>query len=225
MMDLSEIKRYVFEYADSNMYIITKNRSALVIDPNISENALQYLYDNNVLEINVILTHEHYDHTSGLTWLCERFKSTVICQEQTALSLRDGKNNRPIIVASSRMDRLPKSEIKQIVSNLPQNYSYKPDVTFTEEFSILWQGHKIHMISAPGHSKGSCCIEIDDNVVATGDSLILNTPVITRFLGGSLEQYENITAPYLRKIKDNTLILPGHGEMFFMKEARCSEKN
>ncbi len=224
-MDLSEIKRYVFEYADSNMYVIAKNRHALVIDPNISENALQYLQVNNVSEITVLLTHEHYDHTSGLTWLCGKFKCTVICQTETDKSLRGGKNSRPIIVASARMNKLPRSELRQIVSDLPQNYSYKPDTTFTDEFNISWQGHKIHMISTPGHSKGSCCIEIDDNVVATGDSLILNVPVITRFLGGSLEQYENITAPYLRKVKDNVMILPGHGKMFFMKEARCNEKN
>ncbi len=224
-MELSKIKRYVFEYADSNMYVIAENSNALVIDPNVSESALQYLRVNDVLDITLLLTHEHYDHTSGLIWLCERFRCIVICHKETDISLRGGKNSRPIIVASARMNKLPRSELMQIVSSLPQNYSYKTDITFTDDFSILWQGHKIHMISTPGHSKGSCCIEIDDNVVATGDSLIFNTPVITRFSGGSIEQYENITAPYLRKIKDNALILPGHGKMFFMEETRCDEKN
>ena len=61
------------------MYVTVSGNGALVIDPNVSENALSYLTENNIECITVLLTHEHYDHTSGLTWLCGKFKSTVIC--------------------------------------------------------------------------------------------------------------------------------------------------
>ncbi len=108
--------------------------------------------------------------------------------------------------------------------NLPQNYRYDPDITFADQYDILWQKHNVHIVSTPGHSKGSCCIEIDDNIVATGDSLIWNTPVITRFPGGSRDQFCEKTLPYLNKIKNDVLILPGHGRMFYMREVRGSEK-
>lgn len=215
-MNLSEIKRYVFEYANSNMYVVADNGSALIIDPNISESALQYLQSRAVSEITVLLTHEHYDHTSGLTWLCEKYKSTVICHEETALSLSKGRNNRPIVIASTRQALMSTEALKDFVRSLPQGYLYNADITFSQQYGFVWKDHKIRMVSCPGHSRGSCCIEIDDNIVATGDSLILNTPVITRFPGGDKEQYESITVPYLRKIKSDTLILPGHGETFIM---------
>lgn len=213
-------KRYVFPYANSNMYITTENLSALVIDPNISEEALKYLISENVCNVTVLLTHEHYDHTSGLTWLMSHFSGKVICHEETAKSLREGKNNRPVIIASNRMDKLSGSEIKTLVHSLPQGYRYDPDITFTDIYSFDWQGHSIKMVPCPGHSRGSCCIELDGSVMATGDSLILRTPVITRLPGGSMELYQNITRPYLNGISDEMLILPGHGESFHMKESR-----
>ena len=217
-MNKGDIKRYVFEYADSNMFVMISDNSALVIDPNISQSALKYLRENHISEITVMLTHEHYDHTSGLTWLCGKFKSNVICHTETAVSLQSGKNNRPVMIASQRFKTLPRDEIKKITDNLPQKYTYDPDITFSNKFGFEWHGHEINLISTPGHSKGSCCIEIDDSIVATGDSLIFNTPVVTRFLGSSIEQFENITLPYLKRIKGDTLILPGHGDMFYMKE-------
>lgn len=107
--------------------------------------------------------------------------------------------------------------LKDFVRSLPQGYLYESDITFSQRYDFVWEEHKIRIVSCPGHSKGSCCIEIDDNIVATGDSLILNTPVITKFPGGSKEQYESITVPYLKKIKNDARILPGHGDTFAMR--------
>lgn len=213
-MNLSEVKRYKFRYAGSNMYVIAKNGSALVIDPNISEDAVNYLNSKNVSRVTVLLTHEHYDHTSGLIYLCEKFKSTVICHEETALSLSSGRNNRPMVIPSKMRKAMTDEELKEFARSLPHGYLYKADITFSERYGFIWEGHKIRMISTPGHSKGSCCIEIDDNIIATGDSLILDTPVITRFPGGSRELFDSVTAPYLKRIKSDTAILPGHGEAF-----------
>lgn len=216
---MTAFRRYVFAYAESNMYVFCENESALVIDPNVSEEALAYLKENNVREITVLLTHEHYDHTSGLTWLASKFDSIVICQENTAVSLKNGKNNRPIIIASNRMDKMSASDIKELVKTLPHGYRYDADISFTDEYCFSWEGHDIRMVSCKGHSKGSCCIELG-GVIATGDSLIRDTPVITRFRGGSAQDYKAVTLPYLKQIDGDTLILPGHGEPFFMKEER-----
>lgn len=220
MTNIDAIKKYVFIYASSNMYIIVSNQKALIIDPNISVEAMEYLLNEKVSEIVVLLTHEHYDHTSGLNWICSKFKSTVICHSETARSLREGKNNRPIVIASRRMITSTSETLKELVHDLPQGYKYDADITFSDTYSFIWEEHKIHMVSLPGHSKGGCCIEIDDNVVATGDLLIYNTSVITRFPGGSEEEYKKYTVPYLDRISDNTLIIPGHGNVFYMKEMR-----
>ncbi len=213
------VKRFPFPYAGSNMYIIVCGKKALVIDPNVSEDALNYLKASCVDELTVLLTHEHYDHTSGLTWISGKFKSTVICHEITAQSLIKGKNNCPIIIASSRLGEYSKEEVKIITASLPQNYRYEPDITFTNEYCFTWLGHRIKMTSTPGHSLGSCCIAIDDDIVATGDSLINGTKVITRLFGGSEKDFQEKTVPYLRKISPEAFILSGHGDPFIYKDA------
>ena len=218
-MHSGSIKQYIFDLAGSNMYVIAENDEALVIDPHVSSDALESLKNADIKHITVLLTHEHYDHTSGLTWLCSHFDSTVICHEQTAVSLKNGKNSRPLVVAASRMNKHSPEEIKAVMRSLPQGYRYNADITFSDEYKFVWSGHNIRMISCAGHSKGSCCIEIDNDTIATGDSLILNEPVITRFVGGSEEQYKTITLPYLNSISDDTLILPGHGKSFYMRES------
>lgn len=225
-MNKELIKKYVFGFPNSNMYVIAENGSALVIDPNISNDALSYMISNSVDKVTVLLTHEHYDHTSGLAWLTSQLDCTVICHEQTAVSLKKGKNNRPALIALNKKEELPKERVMEVLRGLPQGFFCDPDITFTDDYVFEWEGHMIKMIACPGHSPGSCCIELDSDTVATGDSLILNTPVITRFPGGSEEEFRAKTLGYLEGLSDDTYILPGHGETFYMKEERQRhEKN
>lgn len=215
MTNFDAIKKYVFSYANSNMYIIVSNKKALIIDPNVSAEAMEYLISERVSEIVVLLTHEHYDHTSGLNWICSKFRNTVICHSETAKSLENGRNNRPIMLAATCKDSNKKEELRTFIDTLPKGYRYTADITFSDEYKFEWQGHFVNMTSTPGHSLGSCCIAIDNNVVATGDSLIKNTPIITRFPGGSKEIFDSVTVPYLKKINRDTFIIPGHGDCFF----------
>lgn len=80
------------------------------------------------------------------------------------------------------------------------------------------------MIATPGHSKGSCCIEVDSKYVFTGDSLIQDIPVITRYPGGSMEEYERQTVPYLEKLSEEAFIMPGHGVPCNMGKLKYKER-
>ena len=110
------------------------------------------------------------------------------------------------------------TDFREMLSRLPEGYVCTADEIFTEVLNTEWNGYTIEMIYTPGHSPGSCCIRIDNMYVFTGDSLILDTPVITRFPGGSLELYESETLPFLRNLPGDTVILPGHGAPFCLKE-------
>lgn len=195
------------------MFACFSGDSALIIDPHISDQALDDLKSTHIQNAVVLLTHEHYDHTSGVNWIGELFTSNVICQRYTAESLRLGKNNRPIVMAANCIQHEAPA-IRAYIKSLPAGYTYQADTVFDEELSFSWQGHLIRLVHTPGHSPGSCCIEIDDNVVATGDSLLKDVRTITRFPGGSSEDYHMYTVPYLKNLMEHTYILPGHGEPF-----------
>ena len=217
-MGMQDVQQFVFPRIGSNMFLWTAGTDALVIDPHVSEDALQSLLREQVQRVKILLTHEHYDHTSGLLWLCERFPCQVICHEETARSLRDGKNNRPALFATGFMGRQMDPEDRAFLAALPKNYRYDPQITFSDEYAFSWCGTQIRMVHIPGHSPGSCCIELGSEAVATGDTLIYDIPVITRFPGGSNEIYDRCAIPYLNRLADGMLILPGHGKMFLFGE-------
>lgn len=208
------MRRYIFPAYESNMYVHISGSHALVIDPHMSGEALAELEDRGVKSAHILLTHEHYDHTSGVNWLAGIIESTVICQSAAAVSLKRGRDNRPVVLAAKCIASQRSDDMRAYLRSLPSGYVYSADKVFDEEAVFDWQGHQVHMVHTPGHSPGSCCIEIDDRMIATGDSLLPHAPVITRVPGGSLEEYERCTAPYLSRIADGMLIFPGHGEPF-----------
>ena len=63
---MSKIKCFKFPYIYSNMYILLEGRKALVIDPVVSNEGIQYLEGKRVEHITMLLTHEHFDHTNGI---------------------------------------------------------------------------------------------------------------------------------------------------------------
>ena len=74
----------VFEYIDSNMYIMIENNKALIIDPHQNDEVYNLLHMNNIIDITVLLSHEHPDHISGLKWLKDNFNTTIISTKETS---------------------------------------------------------------------------------------------------------------------------------------------
>lgn len=211
--NMNNFFRFVLKYSKSNMYLLVENHQALVIDPNKSMEALSILREKDVEHIHIMLTHEHFDHITGVNWLKEQFNTTVICQKQCAESIAVAKNNRPFVFIPMVEDKTEqeKREIISFFDALPSD-AIKTDIAFDEEYDFTWQGHKIKLVSCPGHSPGSALINFANIHVFTGDYMIPNTPVILRFPGGDKEKYEKKTLPVLLGMSDVLMVMPGHGE-------------
>ena len=214
--------RFESEFVGTNMYLTISGDEALIVDPHFDKQADDLLKERSVRKITVFLTHEHPDHTHGLPWLKENFDTAVICQEQCAASIGVEKNNRPYLITFvlSQRDKENGTYLLDKFKRTVRPYAFKADKTFDKELDYNWIGHRFHFRHTPGHSKGSCCITVNDAAVFTGDSLIFDTSVITRFPGGSKEDFETKTKPYLNTFADETIVLAGHGKTFKMKEAR-----
>lgn len=213
---------FKFEPVNSNMYIIIICNNAIVIDPVHSQEAIDYLNKKNIVNVLILLTHEHYDHTNGIPNLINNYNCKIICHSKCGIALEKGKNNRPIIIASMIMSNLV-SDLSFSIDKLPSNYFVTPDETFEVMKEFFWKGYLIRMVSTPGHTSGSCCIEFDNKYVFTGDTLILNEKVITRFPTGSKEEFKNITLPYLNSLHSNYIIMPGHGNQFCIEDKYFDE--
>lgn len=216
MPDKLTIERFVVDNFLSNAYLIysdnsLKENKAIVIDPNISAELTDRIKTLDIGFLLIILTHEHFDHTTGVNGLRDKFDCNVMCQKFCAEKVATKRNNRPLSIMSGT------SDARNYLYYEP--YEISTDIAFEKELEYEWCGHKLHLVHTPGHAKGACCIEIDD-LVFVGDDMLLDKPVITRFPGGSQEEYEQITLPYLRTISDDKMIYPGHYEPFSMADTK-----
>lgn len=212
-----ELHSFSFQPIDSRMYVLISSNRALVVDPCVNEDALQLMKDRSVNEVKVLLTHEHYDHISGVNWIKENINCRVIASEKCAERLPDPKHNASaffnLLIHFSSINNNAQIEEMNVAP-----YICSADETFGEHSVFNWEDHKVEIIETPGHSKGSVCIIIDELYVFAGDSLIKEKPIITRLPGGSKKQYEEITLPFLKSLPNSSIIFPGHGEEGYLHE-------
>ena len=206
------ISSYSFYPIDSRMYIVVENKKALVIDPCVSKEAGAFLQDRNINEVTILLTHEHYDHISGVNWLREMIENVhVFCSEACGQAIKKPEEN---LSAYYEILFLGKSEeIREYVKSLNvEPYSCFADETFCEEKNFEWEGHSLTLKETPGHSKGSICIVMDEKVLFSGDTLVTGHDTILRLPGGSIKDFYQITVPYLKGLNSDIVVYPGHGD-------------
>ena len=208
-------KKHIYELIDSNMYIATEGENALIIDPNINESAILYLREKNVKDILIILTHEHYDHISGVNWLREVFPCRVLCSNACAENLKsitkNGSKFFSVLFLSEDKEKLEEAKLVKPVTCVS-------DIVFSESKKMEWNGHYIELYETPGHSSGSICIIVDHEYLFTGDSLLKELKVITKLPTGNKKKYLEYTLPFLSSLDKNLWVYPGHGEDGRLKE-------
>ncbi len=202
------------------MYVVSEGSDTLIIDPHPNKKFLDELKALKVKSVTMLLTHEHPDHTLGVNFYRQALssESSVICHSACARAVADVRNNRALIIAMKiREQAEDESSAKKILSEFNKNAKPAPiyaDIQFERDYAMKFAGHSIKFHHTPGHSKGSCCILLDSSYLFTGDSLLYDTDVITRFPGGSKSEYEERTLPYLKSLDKTIMVYPGHGRIF-----------
>ena len=178
--------------------MIIENNNALVIDPHYSDKLSSIFKNNNISDVTILLTHEHPDHTSGVKWITDNYDTTLICHENCAIAISDESNNRPILISFilAEQDKINGTNFAEEFKKHYKPYRCIADITFNRCFAYTWNSHNLKFVSTPGHSRGSCCILLDNILEFTGDSLIYGTETITRFPGGSNKDYINMNCVY-----------------------------
>ncbi|WP_322174210.1 MBL fold metallo-hydrolase [Acutalibacter caecimuris] len=196
---------------DSNMYFLPTGESALVVDPCISRELEQRMKECRITDCLILLTHEHYDHISGVNWLRGLAKCKVMCSETCGERIQDPKKNSAAYFEALFFNRDAQTQ-KRAREITDPNYTCQADVSYAGKQVFVWKGLEIELTEAPGHSPGSQIIRVGGKYYFTGDYLIPGGQVITRLPGGNRRQYETATRPYLQRIGPDSFIFPGHGE-------------
>ena len=88
------------------------------------------MQSQNIQDIIVLLTHEHYDHISGVNWLRENFPETrVVCSEACSKAIMSPHKNLSAYYEILFMGKDP--EVQEYIKNVEvPPYSCEADETF-----------------------------------------------------------------------------------------------
>lgn len=210
-MNIVQLVEPLFE---SNCYILCEGGHCVIIDPCDAVQILGAVEKEKITVDYIFLTHEHYDHVEGLNEIRANYPmAKVIASKACSMAIQKLHKN---------IDRTFKVYLYfmgKTCESVPNDYHCEAaDIEFSGDFVLDWEGHKCRFLEIPGHSKGSILIDVDQEYILTGDSLLYGKEIVTKFLGGNPKQYEGEVKPILRQIDPEITILPGHGKRFVRKE-------
>ncbi|HQC54215.1 MAG TPA: MBL fold metallo-hydrolase [Clostridia bacterium] len=188
-----KIKTFVSGILSNNTYLIFNDRSidkkeGVIIDPTgCFASARQYIIENNIELKAVMLTHGHFDHVIDVPkW--QRLGIRVFAHKQELFNLN---SDRTILMLKSL--------------NLPP-------ITIDEELSeknYVFEGIPIDVLHTPGHTKGSCCFVVGNNVFS-GDTLFFNSFGRTDFPDGDFNQMKCSLKKLFTFSEQDYNVFPGH---------------
>lgn len=181
----------------TNCFIIPGEDSrAVIIDPASVTEVEMFLNTHGLKPGTIIITHGHYDHFAG------------------AAALREKSGVR--IFAGAPDEDMYSDAAKSWADFMPVEFRpIKPDKLFAdgEEFSA--EGVKFRVMSAPGHTAGSCLLftEIDGEKAAfCGDVIFCMGVGRTDGYSGSTQEMLN-SLEKIAKLPGDFKIFPGHGSV------------
>ncbi len=211
-----EILRYASDLLSSNMYVVKEGAAAVVIDPFRSLAAAEGLAVEKIL-----LTHEHYDHISGVNLWKAATGAPVLCSRICGENLQNPRKNlaRLFDVFCDLQTWIPITE----KPDSDENYTCTADEVFEGETTFDWRGHRFRLFEMPGHSMGSIGIVLDESAFFSGDSLMKGLEIELRFPGGSRRAWKSIGARRLAEVPEGIRVFPGHFDDFILERPEGGE--
>ena len=170
----------------TNCYILEdeESKKIAVIDPgDEAGRLLSLLKEMDGQVAYILLTHGHYDHTTGVPELHAALPETKIYIHQEDAN---GTGGRIFPLAAQVKDLL----------------------FYNEGDALPLGGLTVEVLHTPGHSKGSVTLKVRD-VLFTGDTLFAGDCGRTDLRGGSWEEIL-VSLGRLGKLEGNYHVLPGH---------------
>lgn len=188
---IKEIKSFVSGMCETNSYILSdEENNCVIIDPEGSAAPyINYISQNSLKPIYIMLTHAHFDHIGAMEPLRREYGIQVLAGEKEDIVLKDPNINLTTMIGAGRSftaDRLLKDG---------------------EVFSAGRMEFKV--IFTPGHTCGSVCFLSGDTMIA-GDTLFLGSCGRTDFPTGDWKTM-NESLHLLKKLDGDYTVYSGHG--------------
>lgn len=138
----------------NNLFFIPAGEDWIVIDAGSDSRAVQEQLNHLSIDagkvLAVFLTHTDYDHVASVPL----FTNATVYMSEREKRMIDGSTYRQFV----KKNKLPVSGDMDRIVCLPDNEA------------VDLAGHKVRIICAPGHTKGSAMYAVDEKYLFTGDA-------------------------------------------------------
>jgi glyoxylase-like metal-dependent hydrolase (beta-lactamase superfamily II) len=181
-----EIKKIISPEMDQNCYLIEENGFGILIDPGLSTEKI--LNETKDVKINyILLTHCHFDHL---------------------YSLNEIRGSKKVVGTKNCSSNMIRPEISLCGKEcLPCSSC---DIEMEDGEEMDFDGIKVKCIHTPGHTNGSCCYLIENNLFS-GDTLFNGNIGRCDLPTGDFSEIEKSIRNKLYKLDSEILVYPGHG--------------
>ena len=192
------VKKIITGKLKENCYIVYENGKSFIIDPGSDSNLIINFIESKNLEVLAILnTHGHYDHIGAVKELKDKFEIPFfLCREDQELLKH--ANLYFMFFKGAKFIQIPKID-------------YYFDKSFVRLTPFL-----IWILKTPGHTRGSVCLQIEDNLL-TGDTLLKGKIGEIDRINGDKKMMEK-SLRKISKLSPETMIYPGHGEATLLSD-------
>jgi len=194
-----QIQAFVFNFASENTYVLfNENKNAWLIDPgNGTEQetkALQnFIAENELTIVKIILTHAHIDHVLGLQWAFDTYKA-------------------PVTMHKDDKEVLDMFQISGMRFGMELNH-INVDIEYINDGDELdFDGEKFKIYHVPGHSPGSVVYHNENQkFIISGDVLFEGSIGRTDLYKRNYEQLIEGIKTKLLILNEDTQVFSGHG--------------
>lgn len=173
----------------ANCYLLQNGPRGLIIDPGGDAQAVVHTcQDLGMTPEAVILTHGHFDHVGAVPELCRVYPLLPVYLHDLDAAASDPQ----LFPLAVQLERA----------------GYWDDLRSLDEECLELAGFHIHVLHTPGHSEGSCCFQVGEQLF-TGDTLFRGSIGRTDFPGGS-SQAMRASLARLAALPGDYRLCPGH---------------
>jgi len=194
-----QIKKFVFNPFQVNTFVLyDETMECVIIDPGCSDEAeslelMDFIKEEGLKPVRMLLTHTHVDHVMGINMLEEMLGIKAEAHEAGLVFL-----DHTISTAATYGISIDKNP--SVVNYIKEG----DEITFGKS--------KLDVLYTPGHADGSVCfLSRKDGFVIVGDVLFQMSIGRTDFPTGDYDLLKQNIFEKLFTLPDDTVVYSGHG--------------